>query len=134
MIDIDNEIFSAVYDVITSNHPKCSVAGEYTSSPPSFPHVSVAEIGNVVFNPSSTSDEIENHSEVTYEVNVYSNLRNGKKTECRKIIKTVDELLLGLGFKRIVLESVPNLGDATIYRLTGRYRAVVGQNHIIYRR
>ena len=61
-----------------------------------------------------------------YEINVYSNRQNGRKKECRNILNVADETIVGLGFTRTMLSPVPNLADATIYRLTARYQAVIG--------
>ena len=77
---------------------------------------------------------MENHSTLMYEVNVYSNKKTGKKTECKKIITLVDEAMSALGFTRIMLQPIPNMDDATIYRMTARYRAVVSKDKVIFRR
>jgi hypothetical protein len=69
-----------------------------------------------------------------YEVNVYSNKTVGKKSECIEIIALIDEEMLAMGFSRITLTPVPNENDSTIYRMVGRYRAVVSSDHIIFRR
>jgi hypothetical protein len=71
---------------------------------------------------------------VTYEVNVYSNKQTGKKTECKNIAAVVDEILLAMNFTRSMLEPVPNMADATIYRMTGRYTAVISKDKKLYRR
>jgi len=42
--------------------------------------------------------------------------------------------MAALGFTRIVLNPVPDMNDATIYRMVARYRAVVSRDEIIYRR
>jgi len=39
-----------------------------------------------------------------------------------------------LGFTRTLKESIPNLENATIYRMIGRYTAVVSADERIYRR
>ena len=41
---------------------------------------------------------------------------------------------MGLNFTRTMLEPVPNQDDATIYRMLGRYRAVISKEKTIYRR
>jgi hypothetical protein len=69
-----------------------------------------------------------------YEVNVYSNKKSGKKSECKKIISIIDEEMSALGFTRIMLQPIPNMDDATKYRMTARYRAVVSKDKVIYRR
>ena len=58
----------------------------------------------------------------------------GKKTECREIASFVDGLLLGMNFTRSMLQPIPNERDATIYRITGRYRVLIDAEHVLYRR
>lgn len=134
MIDVENEIFSAVEVAVRAAYPKVFMTGEYVKSPSSFPCVSLVEISNAVYRNSSTTTVEENHAAVTYEVNVYSNKSKGKKAESREIMSLIDSKLAEIGFTRMMLEPVPNMEDATIYRLLGRYRAVVGADHTIYRR
>lgn len=134
MIDVENEIFTSVASVLRESYEDIFITGEYVKSPPSFPCVSIVEVDNAVYRNSSTNTEEEVHSAVTYEVNIYSNKSSGKKSECRAIASLLDTKLANLGFTRMMLEPIPNLEDSTIYRLLGRYRAVVGKDHTIYRR
>lgn len=134
MIDVENEIFSAVSEVVRATYPKVFMTGEYVKSPSSFPCVSLVEISNAVYRNSSTTTVEENHAAVTYEVNVYSNKSKGKKAECREIVNVIDRKLAEIGFTRMMLEPVPNMEDATIYRMVARYRAIVSKEKIIYRR
>ena len=76
----------------------------------------------------------ENHANVMYEVNVYSNKTSGKKSECKAIIALIDEEMLAMGFSRVSLTPVPNEYDSSIYRMVGRYRATVSSDMKIYRR
>ena len=76
---------------------------------------------------------VENHAGLMYEVNVYSN-KTGKKSECKSIFKMIDEEFASMGFTRILKEPIPNIEDATIYRMVGRYTAVVSTDKVIYRR
>lgn len=134
MIDIESEIFSEISKKVKEIYPDIFITGEYVKSPSSFPCISIVEISNAVYRNSSTTSVEENHAAVTYEVNIYSNKTAGKKAECRAIMNIVDTRLAEIGFTRMLLEPVPNMEDATIYRLLGRYRAVVGIDHTIYRR
>lgn len=58
-----------------------------------------------------------------YEINVYSNKVGTKKSEAKAIMQLIDGMMYERNFTRIALTPVPNLEDATIYRLTARYRA-----------
>lgn len=134
MIDVENDVFSEVAKKVRAKFPNIYVTGEYVKSPPSFPCISLVEIDNATFRNSQTTESQENHVAVTYEVNVYSNKTKAKKAECKEIVAFIDEILMGLNFTRIMLEPVPNQNDATIYRMLGRYRAVVSRNKTIFRR
>ena len=134
MIDIENTVFNTVATKVREVFPDIFIAGEYVKSPPSFPAVSLVESDNSTRVETIDSGSNENHVNVMYEVNVYSNKTAGKKTECREILGLIDEEMLTMGFSRSALTPVPNEDDSTIYRMVGRYRAAVSSDHKIYRR
>ena len=134
MIDIENEVYTSVEAVVKESYPTIFMTGEYVDAPSSFPCVSLVEAISSVYRRSSTNTQIENHSIVTYEANVYTNKTYGKKSQCKKIIGLIDEKMLSLGFIRRFMQPVPNIADATIYRMFARYQAVADKNHVIYRR
>ena len=93
--------------------------------------MSITQSDNSVVSESMTgSSEI---AQVMFEINVYSNKTEGKKTECKEIMKVIDSVLFKMNFKRISLTPVPNMEDASIYRLVSRYR-VATDGHYFYRR
>lgn len=134
MIDVENELFSEVSSRVRERYPDIYMTGEYVKSPSDFPCVSLVEVDNATFRDTQTTEGQENHAAVMYELNVYSNKTKGKKAECKEIVGFIDEVLMGLNFTRIMLEPVPNQDSATIYRMLGRYRAIVSKNKTIYRR
>lgn len=134
MIDMETEIFSEVSSKVREEFPEIYITGEYVKAPPSFPCVSLIEIDNATFRNSQTNESKENHVAVSYEVNIYSNKLKGRKAECKKIAAFIDEILMKLNFTRTMLEPVPNQDEANIYRMLGRYRAVISKDKIIYRR
>ena len=134
MINVENEIFNIVAKAVRSAYPDIYISGEYVKSPPRFPAVSLIEMDNSAYIRTQTSGSVENHAELMYEVNVYSNKTSGKKSECKSISALIDNELAALGFSRIMLQPIPNMDDATIYRITGRYRAVASKDKIIFRR
>lgn len=134
MIDIENIVFNTVATKVREVFPDIFIAGEYVMSPPSFPAVSLVEMDNSTRIDTIDSGSNENHANVMYEVNVYSNKTAGKKTECKAIIHLIDEELLRMGFSRGYLRPVPNEYDSTIYRMVGRYYATVSSDLKIYRR
>lgn len=134
MINIENEVFSTIAKAIRAEYPKAYVVGEYVKAPSKFPCVSIVEVDNTMYERTQTSGGLENHADVMYEINVYSNKTSGKKSECKAIAALIDNEFAALGFSRTMLQPIPNVDDATIYRMTGRYRGVVSKDLKVYRR
>ena len=134
MIDYENEIFNTVATAVRAKYPDIYMVGEYVKTPPRFPCVSLVEMDNQSYQRTEDSGSSENHVSVMYEVNVYSNKAVGKKLECKEIAAVIDEQMLALGFARTMLQPIPNLDDATIYRMVGRYSAIISKDKKIFRR
>ena len=134
MINIENDVFSRVAQIVRNKYPNIYMSGEYVKSPPSFPAVSLVEMDNSAYSRTQTSSSVENHAELMFEADIYSNKKSGKKSECKAIAELIDNEMAALGFSRIMLQPIPNIDDATIYRMTGRYRAVASTDKKIYRR
>lgn len=131
MIDIENFLFTAV----KSNMPKTVECGAtYSKQQSRFPFVTLEVIDNSIYERFIDSARIENAADITVEVNVYSNKTAGKKEECKKLMWEINSTLSALNLTRTMCQPTPNLEDATIYRMTARYRAVVDKNLNIYRR
>jgi len=128
MIDCEDEIFNRLAGVVRQHFPDIYVTGTYVRAPSRLPCVSIEEKNNAIWRNSRDSSEIENAVAVMYEVNAYSNLKNGKKKECKAIIAVVDREFTKLGFTRTMLNPLPNQADATIYRMTGRYQAIISKD------
>ena len=131
MIDLENDIFSAVAGALRDAHPGVYVTSEYVNAPPSFPAVSIIENGNSVVQRYRTLN-IENAVVVMYEVNVYSDKASGKKTEAKAIAETLDNKFAEIGFTRTMRNQVTNLNDASIYRIVCRYEAIIDKDFWIY--
>ena len=134
MINIESEIFDIIATAVRNEYTDAYVVGEYVKSPPQFPCVSIVEMDNVAYDKTQSSGSLENHADVTYEVNIYSNKTSGRKSECKAIASLIDNEFATLGFSRTMLQPIPNAGDATIYRIKGRYMGVVSKDKVIYRR
>ena len=134
MIDIESSVFDRVATKVRAEYTDIYMVGEYVKTPPRFPCVSLIEMDNQSYQKTEDSGSSENHVSVMYEVNVYSNKSVGKKAECKAIVALIDEQMLALGFARTMLQPIPNLDDATIYRMVGRYSAIISKSKEIYRR
>lgn len=131
MIDCENEVYTRIAKVLREKFPGINTAGEYLKTPPGFPHVSITQSDNSVISERMTGSA--EMAQVMFEINVYSNLTEGKKTECKSIMKVIDDVMFSMNFKRIAMTPVPNLEDASIYRIVARYRVMTdGKN--FYRR
>ena len=134
MIDIESRVFNDVLAKLKLKYPDLYMVGEYVKTPSRFPCVSLMEMDNQTYQRTEDSGSSENHVSVMYEVNIYSNKTVGKKSECKAIAALVDEQMLALGFARTMLQPIPNFDDATIYRMVGRYSAVISKDKVIFRR
>jgi hypothetical protein len=134
VIDIESEVFTHVANTLRSQFPGIFVSGEYVTAPTKFPAVTIIEMDNSLYARTKDLEGNENHSVLMYEVNVYSNLASGKKTQCKSIMALVDNKMQELGFARVGCSPValPNT-DTSIYRMIARYRAVVDRQKRIYK-
>jgi len=131
MIDIENDVFDYVAKALRTEHPGLLVISDFVESPAKFPVATLVESDNRILQRMRT-DNIENAVSVMYELNIYSNKAVGKKSEAKAIANTADGVFNGLGFTRTFREQIPNVKDATIYRIVCRYEAVVSKDMMIY--
>lgn len=123
MIDVESKVYTPIAVALRDAFSGIFVSGEYVKAPSSFPHVSLVEMDNYTSVDRMDTSDTERFATIMYEVNVYSNKAVGKKTECKEIMTFIDALMYKMNFKRLSLAPVPNMDDATIYRMTARYRA-----------
>lgn len=122
MIDCEAKVFQACADAFRAAYPNGFIAGEYVSQPPKFPAVMVVEMDNNVDERAIDNGNIENAVNVMYQVDVFSNLNKGKKAQAKAIVALIDEVLTQYRFIRTFCNPIQNMNDATIYRMTARYR------------
>lgn len=135
MVDIENEVFSTVATALRAEFGGIFVAGEAVAAPSSFPAVTLVEDDNSTYQRSLDSSGQENHAQLMYSCNVYSNKSAGRKTECKAILAVIDAEMFGMGFLRVGSSpmEVSNANGA-IYRMVARYRATISKDKVIYRR
>ena len=133
MIDVENSIFTTVATVLRSSYSGIYVSGELNPSPSSFPAASLVEMDNSTYTRTIDNMVSENHAQLMYQAEVYSNLTAGKKAECKAIMATIDTEMQKLGFVRAGSGpvSLPN-EDKAKYRMVSRYRAVVSKDNYVY--
>lgn len=136
MINIEPEVFTTVATALRNEFTGIYVSGEYIPAPPRFPAVILAEDDNSTYQRTLDSSGTENHAQLLYTANVYSNKASGAKAECKSIMSVIDAQMTGLGFVRVGCNQaieVPNV-DQSIYRMVARYRTTVSKDNILYRR
>ena len=132
MIDIENEIFKGLAERLEAKFTKINIVGEEQNAPAEFPTVSIVETDNFTSQLYADSSE-EAFAEVTYTINIYSNLGQAKKQETKKILQEIDHFMLNKGFTRVGQQPI-TINNSTAYRLVVRYNGVVSDNKEIYRR
>lgn len=131
MLDFSNEIFNAVAKDLRSRYEGIKVVGEYVDTPTAFPTVTIDEIQNI---PVHQDSAVHNkYAEVVYRVQVFSNVKSGKRSQAREIYGAVDETLQTLGLYTITYTTTPAIYNSEIYSITATYRGVVDRNGVIYR-
>ena len=133
MIDIENKVYTPIAQALRAAYSDIHITGDYVNVPSAFPHVSIVESDNYQSTDHLDTADRERFATVMFEVNVYSNKTSGKKSECKKIMSLIDGMMYGMNFTRISLSPIPNMENATIYRLVARYRAET-DGTTIYRR
>lgn len=132
MIDVENLVIDTITKAIHSEtgYSDTLVVSDYTDSPSSFPCVSIIEADNYTLRRTQDDDLKEHHTNVMYEVNVYSNKANKSKTEAKKLMNIVDNAFQNIKFTRTFKQAIPNK-DKTIYRIAARYTAIIGEAQTI---
>lgn len=133
MIDVENQIYTPIAQALREAFPGINVSGEYVRTPSSFPHVSIVEQDNYPTTEHLSTSDTEQFVTLMYEINIYSNKATEKKAQCRNIMKVVDDLMYRRNFIRTAMSPVPNLENATIYRIVARYQAETDGTNL-YRR
>ena len=134
MIDIENELYAVIRPALIENFPNITLTGEeLVNAPSSFPCVSIYEADNYSVVTTQDSGSNEKHVHLMYEVNIYTNKADSKKSQAKEILQCLDEIMIRKGFTRTMKQPV-SMEDGTIFRFIVRYEAVADTNHRIYRR
>ena len=129
MIDIEPVVFDRIARLLIQKYQGITVSDKYESVIASLPYVSIEEKDNYTHQKTQTEKAIENHANILYEVNVYTNGNNAKAL-CKSISSDIDEAMQSIYFTRTMTSQTPNI-DRNIYRVTMRYTGVVNSGKII---
>ncbi len=134
MIDIEPEVYTAVYRVLKEAYPSLNVLNVEPSGEASLPAVYFYQMSNVSDPVTRETDSKREYSTaVTFQTEVYTASSN-KKGLSREIVYTVDDVLSSepFGMRRTQAGSIPNLYENTIYRFIMRHTCSVTKYGVIY--
>lgn len=132
MIDIEDYVFNNVATALRAEFSGIFVVSTDTVAPSKYPAVCFWEQSNAAFAKTQTAHCRENHAELMYQGNIYSNLMRGGKRQCRDIAAVIDKTMTEMGFIRTFGQPVLNPADTSISRYALRYKGIVGRDGIIY--
>ena len=119
-----NEIYTEVREAILAISPDAFVTSTYTPTPSKFPAVFVREIGKYTPPRYATLNNSENVSEVTYEVQIFSNKQSGAKSEADTLYAAIKVALKKQYFREASATPVDN-ADHTVYRFAATFRRII---------
>ena len=129
MIDVELDIFNAVYDDVA---PLCASGGfksVYTPNPTVFPTVTLIEMDNRTDRDRNSTSDFEDFADLTYEAHVYAS----SKAKCREVFKALDDALARYNFNRFSGTFVPNLNNVQVYEYVARYQVRVSSDGCLSR-
>lgn len=129
MIDVEVDVFNAVYDDVA---PQCATNGfrsVHTPSPTVFPTATLFEMDNQTDRDRNSTSDFEDFAELTYEVHVYATT----KAECRRVFAVLDSALTRLNFNRFSGTYVPNLSNSKVHEYVARYKVRVSHDGCLSR-
>lgn len=121
MNDCEDFIYNRVRKAVLEKYPNAHMSSEYVSSPAGFPFVTLWAHDSTPKQGSQTNGAQEAVTTQHFTVNVYSNLRTGKKSQAKTIMQLIDTELYKLNCLRTSYLPVPNMLDTTLYRLVATY-------------
>ena len=132
MIDHEDQVFTIIATALRNEYgaDNIFVTGEYVAQPPKFPAVMIVQMDNSIHQRAMDTASVEHAVDVMYQVDVYSNLQKGKKKQAKDILESVDAQFAQMRFIRTYKNPVPNMNDATIYRMTARYKRLITDEEV----
>jgi hypothetical protein len=124
MVDIENQVFDTVKTALIAVFDGIFVSSETVASPSTFPCATIVEMDNSTHLATLNSSLSENHSDLMYQIDVYSNLSSGRKSQAKSIMAAIDSEMMALGFTRS--GNAPSFTSDEYYRKIARYRGIAG--------
>lgn len=129
MVDIQTEVFNAVYTAVIAEVPETDLADHYVNQPAAFPHIQLWDESNTTNYAGMNLSGVECFSNIVYHFEFFDNGPNGEgKVMVEKLLAIVDPVMRLMGFRRTYSAPVPNFDDASVFRKVARYSKIQPNN------
>lgn len=119
MIDCENEVFDRIKNRLATGYPSAKCEADFIRIPSEFPHVYVLMNDNAVDSAHTVGDR--EFALPMVQIEIYSNLMSGRKSQCKAIAAIIDDEMYSMNFIRESASQVPSLNNSTVYRYVLRY-------------
>lgn len=126
MIDIENLVFDTLYNGLIALHPNANITSGYDEQNAKPLTVVARQTNSQPYRASATDDCSENHTRVTFEIEVFSTKESTGRSECKTVLADADTIMQGMKFRRVHLNRPINV-DRTRWRQYARYEVIVGK-------
>lgn len=113
MIDHESEIFNRLYDVLKKEFESIEISSEMAIVPAKFPLVIIEQVSNTDVKSLLDSSFEPKFANFVININIYSNLKTGKKLECKKIARVIDEEMHRMNCLREAYAFIPTENRAS---------------------
>lgn len=134
MIDYEIDIFNKVASAVETAFPGVFVSNRREIIPSQFPCAAIYETDNSTATRMNDSSNQENAADISYVVDVCSNLVTGSKEQCKAILAEADEVMRSINFNRVATVATQSPDNPMFYRMTAKYAATIGNGGKLYRR
>lgn len=132
MTDIENIIINRINNVLEAAGYHDILKSDYEDVPSEFPCVFFQQFDSYEHTEQHSSSRENNFDTVVFEGDIYSNLNNGARSECKAIVQIIDAEMVSLGFSRTTNQALKPSSPTYKARRFVRYRGVVDTNKYIY--
>ena len=130
--DTESYVVDRIVKMLLEYDPKILVYNEEVESPAGFPCVTIEEYNSYSHKQTLTGDNVERYIHVSYQVNVYSILKDGKR-QCKQIMGLIDREMRAIGFLRTYSAPEKNM-QRNIFRRVARFNGIIDTvNGLVYK-
>lgn len=123
-----NAIYTKLREAVLSVDSNAYVTGQFVPQPPKFPCVYIRQLDCSRTRQGFQLDGEDVQNEVTFEVQIISNLVSGRSEEAYKLLNAVDTAMRNMFFREISLSPFDD-GEKTI--LAARFQRVIGGGDVM---